>query len=159
MKSRIAIVASTCLIISTGCAVSSAPTRLDAVGPLRITSKPHQPGEGVLTVYSDYINNPNDPSHPPHGDYQIYSPDGALLQTVHNRTGSFNQEPVACALRAGKYRIVAQAVNYGMVTIPIVVAENKNTIVDLNQELWSRQPADGEWVQLPNHHVVGRRAQ
>lgn len=146
------------LACSTGCVAQRPPATLDTVGPMHQVNVFHKQ-QGSLTVYTALINNPNDPEHQWHSAYRIYSGDGALLRTVTNQSGSFNQEPEAINLSVGHYTITADAVNYGDVNVPVEIAEGKTTVVDLNQEVLSESPPiDHSWVRLPNGHVVGEKA-
>ncbi|HYM35354.1 MAG TPA: hypothetical protein VET48_08165 [Steroidobacteraceae bacterium] len=123
----------------------------NAVGPYDVHHE--STTQGSLMVYSALNGlTTRDPTHPRHTNYDIYTIDGRLIQTIVNRSGSFAQDPLRVSLPAGKYQIVARAVNIGKVMLPVVIVAGRTTTVDLNKEL-STASADGlkeDWVTLPN---------
>lgn len=68
-----------------------------------------------------------------HSDYRILSEDGHFLQSVHNDYDNSWEGPREVELPAGKYRIVAQAVGYGTVTVPVLIAAHQMTRVHLER--------------------------
>lgn len=80
------------------------------------------------------------------------------MEIVANRSGSFYQQPETIDLPPGRYTVSAYAVNSGKVSVPVVIADDSETIVDLNQEIWPEyQSTDDSWVRLPNGHIVGKK--
>ena len=144
-----------------GCASQPRIAIDQPVGP----SRPHfnsQKGEGALVVYSaPEITDPAQAYFPTHSPYAIYALDGKLLEKVDNRTGSFDQEPVAVQLPAGEYRVRARARNLGQVQLPVVIEENRTTVVHLDGRMrWDPALRVGEKpVRLPDGQIVGESAQ
>ncbi len=163
MKSLSVVVGFFFTTMIVGCATSQQPIMLEAVGSndsLHHESQQNLSQLGTLIVYSDLTNNVNDSDHPLHSEYKIYSTDGRLLLEVRNQSGSFNQDPANVQLSSGRYFLVAQAVNQGMVKVPIVIDARKQTVVDLNQEVLPQISAtDSAWVHLPNGYAVGIKTQ
>lgn len=123
------------LALTAGC--SSAPTAdivLAPVGPLPEAATPAD--AGILVVYSAYIPNEfgsNTPNYRRyHSAYQIFRPDGQLVRTVGNQSGPTSEEPTAVSLPPGQYRVEAMANGYGRVTVPVIVASGRPTIVHLD---------------------------
>jgi len=159
----------TCLLLAqigliSGCAGDGHPLVLDPVGP-----RPLQPvvvnSNGSLVVYSafDVLADFNsvDPERRRHTDYRILSEDGRLLQKVNNDTRTILEGPVAVALPAGNYRVVARAQGYKLVTVPVVIAANRVTTVHLEGgDSWPNKAAFNgtNAVRLPDGRIVGWRA-
>ena len=164
---RFPFFASTCVAAAliSGCASSERQLVLDPVGP-RLSDEKTDDRSGSLVVYSALsIDMPTNrrPEHARHTDYKIFSPEGQLLQVVENDYGDSWDGPKEVRLGAGKYRIVAEAARYGMVTVPVVIAPHQTTRVDLEGGL---RPVvekgtltEENAVRLPNGQVVGWRAQ
>ncbi|HWD18047.1 MAG TPA: hypothetical protein VHB20_02115 [Verrucomicrobiae bacterium] len=145
-----------------GCASSSNQVVTQPVGPDLAPPRVNVgAGQGRLVVYT--AREMADPVayFPAHGAYKIYRPDGSLVSRVDNRTGTFDQEPPAVVLPVGKYKIEGHATNAGDVTVPVVVAENKTTIVDLEgNTLTQRKPTGaGQYIRLPDGKVIGMRVE
>ncbi len=81
------------------------------------------------------------------------------MRRVDNRSGSFYQTPMTVSLPPGEYIVKGRATNVGMVNVPVIVKENKTTIVDLEgATLPQHKPTGaGQWVRLPNGQVIGMR--
>ena len=120
---------------------------------------------GTLLVYSAYeVNadfNARDPNRPEYSDYTIFTPDGKLLQKVHNNSGTILQEAVPVELPPGKYNVSALANGYGFVTIPVIVESGQTTILHLegggfwpNESVFDQTNA----VRLPDGQIIGWRA-
>jgi len=150
--------------ILVGCATSPPVVVNQAVGPdlapPRITL-PNK-GEGQLVVYTateviDQVNG----FLPTHSAYAIYTLDGKLLRRVDNRAGSFYKDAVKVPLPSGTYKVKGHATNLGEVTVPVIIKENKTTVVDLQgTNLPQRKPTGaGQWIRLPNGQVIGMRAE
>ncbi len=159
-KSKLCMMAAGILLM--GCAAGNSEIVLDPVGPPTTPAALVPVRTGTLTVYSAFkVNadfNSRDPDRQEYSDYRIYSPDGKLLQRVHNDTGSNFGSPAAVTLAPGKYRVVAHANGYGTVTVPVVIDANRVTAVHLEGGS-SDETADNQngTVRLPDGNVVGWR--
>ena len=64
-------------------------------------------------------------------------------------------------LPAGKYRVAASSNGYGTVIVPVVIANNRMTVLHLEGGYsWPNETAFNEAnsVRLPDGEIVGRRA-
>jgi len=120
---------------------------------------------GTLLVYSAFRRNADfnsrDPNRPEYSDYEIFSPDGQLQQRVHNNTGTILQDAASVTLPAGKYQIKARANGYGFVTVPVIIAEQQNTILHLEGGgFWPDESAFNQTnaVRLPDGLIIGWKA-
>lgn len=164
MKLNLLIAIGGAVIGLAGCAMSPHAVVLDTVGPAPATAPNPADAKGLLTVYSAYqatadFNN-RDPYRREYSDYRILRPDGSLEQRVHNNSGSILQRPAQVSLPAGNYRVVAEANGYAEVTVPVVVAGGRETVVHLEGGFhWPNQRAFNETnsVRLPDGEVVGWR--
>ena len=146
------------------CASYTQPLVLDSVGPRPLeTARPNSTGS--LVVYSAVDIHPDftaiDPDLRKYTDYKIFSEDGKLLKKVRNNAGSMWETPVEVPLEPGTYRVVAQAAGYSLVTVPVVVAARRTTIVHLDgPSAWPRKSFNetNTLVHLPNGQIVGWRA-
>ncbi len=136
---------------------------LDTVGPEPGSSAAVTPTDGVLVVYSAYDSNADfnsrDPYRPECSDYEIFNADGKLAEQVHNVADSILQNPVPVTLPEGKYRVIARANGYGVVTVPVVIAAKQKTILHLEGGSLEKPASDQtNFVRLPGGEVVGWRA-
>jgi hypothetical protein len=118
-------------------------------------------GHGSLRVYSAWDGlDDGDPDHEKHTSYTICSDQGAVLEKIRNRCGSFGQDPMTVLLPAGTYKIEARATNFRMVSVPIVIQADQTTVVYLDGTTRPKgiEPTAGRLVKLPNGEVVGVRA-
>lgn len=117
---------------------------------------------GTLVVYSACRRNANfnalNPYSPVYSDYKILTPDGKLLQKVHNDSGTMLQDAVPVELPAGAYWVFARANGYGLVTIPIIIKAQQNTVLHLegggfwpNESVFNQTNA----VRLPDGLIIG----
>ena len=143
-----------------GCAPVQPLVVSDAVGPLQPLLRESGP-HGSMIVYTDTQGPVADPGdYSPHSSYELYSMDGKLLQTVENRSATDGRQPKMLRLAVGRYQVTADAPRVGLVSIPIVIAEEQTTVVDLNREVLPHLLVAGEdWVRLPNGVVIGSKAQ
>lgn len=95
-----------------------------------------------------------------HSDYKIYSLDGKVLKKVSNRVSTILEDPATVNLPPGKYKAVAKAAGFGMVTVPVVIEAGRTTFVRLDgSELTSgRKTSTNDFVRLPDGLVIGWRA-
>jgi hypothetical protein len=159
-KSKLCMMAAGILLM--GCTAGNSEIVLDPVGPPTAQAARVNPNLGILTVYSAFeVNadfNSRDPNRQEYSDYRIYSPDGKLLQRVHNDTGSNFGSPAGVSLAAGKYRVVARANGYGTVTVPVVITGNRDTTVHLEGGYADESTSEqSNAVRLPNGDFVGWR--
>lgn len=95
-----------------------------------------------------------------HSGYKIYSLEGKALKYVDNRVHTFSGDPATVSLPPGKYKVVARAATFGMVTVAVVIEAGKTTFVHLDgSELASgQQGSASELVRLPDGLIIGWRA-
>ena len=92
--------------------------------------------------------------------YSVYDAAGRRVRTVLNRAGHTDQRAMIIALPSGRYRVVARAEGYGMVTVPVVISALTLTEVCLERGglPGTETAAASEVVRLPEGPVVGWRA-
>ena len=151
-------------ILLTGSVTGKSGIVLDPVGPTAARPAPVHSRTGTLTVYSAFdVNadfNSRDPYRDEYSNYRIYSQAGKLLQRVQNDSGSNFGSPAEVSLAPGKYRVVAHANGYGLVTVPVVVTENRVTTVHLaggSPDDTARNDDRNNAVRLPDGVRVGER--
>jgi len=134
---------------------------LDTAGPMPGQTATASSGPGTLVVYSAYkvnadFNNLN-PNRPEHSDYRILNADGKSFKWIHNVTDVL-QNPVSVELPGGKYFVVARSNGYGIVTIPVIIVSQQNTILHLDgNDSWPDKSAFNQTnsVCLPDGEIVG----
>ena len=150
------------LLIS-GCASPERGLVLDPVGPPSF--QPRAAGlNGSLMVFSAtdpqaHFNGP--PYRRYYTDYKLLSEDGSILQNVRNENGASFEGPRQVPLQEGKYRVVARANGYGIVTVPVIVVANQLTVVHLEGgRSWPDRAvlANSNPVRLPDGRIIGWRA-
>ena len=163
MRPKIVLTVGGMAMLLMGCATSKSGLVLDCVGPrpIAITTSPST--AGTLIVYSAYQANADfnarDALRPEYSNYSIFTTDGRLLQKVINNSGTILQDPVPVKLLAGEYRVTARANGYGYVTVPVVIAANRNTIVHLETDSPSAAAFNKtNAVRLPGGEIVGYKA-
>jgi hypothetical protein len=147
-----------------GCAATSSTVVTQPVGPNLAQPRVNlSAGHGRLLVYTARDVGIGDPVayFPTHSAYRIFHDDGSLVRRVDNRSSAFDQQPLAVTLPVGSYKVKGRATNAGEVLVPVVVAENKTTIVDLEgSALPQHAPTGaGQWIRLPNGQVIGMRVE
>ncbi|HTY87477.1 MAG TPA: hypothetical protein VMB80_08435 [Candidatus Acidoferrum sp.] len=164
MKLLIAAVGGSAGLLLAGCAGPETGLVLDPVGPPPAIVAHTDALTGSLVVYSAASANADfnsrDPYDQEYSDYRILSPEGKLLQRVHNDTGRSWDSPVVVCLSAGHYRVVARANGCGLVTVPVVIEPNQTTTVHLDgDDLRPVKSAPGKTnsVCLPDGRWVGWR--
>lgn len=143
----------------TACAARPTLVVTDPVGPeVERISPPAT--RGSLLVYSaERAATYAQSEYPVHTAYTIYSLDNKMVRRVENLSGSFNQDPERVSLPEGRYRIKALNAGSGEVILTVVIVANKTTVVDLDGTAMPQSEAGrGQWVRLPNGHVVGWQA-
>jgi hypothetical protein len=162
MKTKSAFPASLlCAVaILSGCVSSPRGMVLDPVGPPVLPVRT-APDHGSLVVFSAYVSGavPNVPDEiKQHSDFDLQTADGRLLQTVHNLSGAFGQDPLRVDLPAGHYIIVAPSNRYGLVTVPVLIASHQTTTLHLEGDAsWPNQEAfnSSNSVRLSDGEIVG----
>jgi len=149
-----------------GCAGTQRHVALPPVGPTPSQNAGVTAGRGSLVVFSACdVNselNYEGGYTARYSSYQIFSAEGKLIQRVANNSGTFIEHPEAVALPAGKYNVSAEAEGYGRVTVPVVIAGNRLTVVHLDgDKFWSQLLGlnDSNTVHLPSGQFVGWRAE
>jgi hypothetical protein len=152
-------------ILHSGCASERNPVVLDAVGPAQPAKPdPATADQGTLVVYSAVDPTPHfgarDPFRPVYSNYEIYSPDGRLLEKIHNNDDTMLQRPVGVGLPAGKYTVQARANGNGLVSVPVIIQAGQNTVLHLEggANFGNRPASDTNVVRLPDGQIVGWRA-
>jgi hypothetical protein len=143
-----------------GCATTSTPVTLGAVGPGRI---PCYIGAspGYLKVYTaTEEHNDGDVMYYPHTEYTICDPNGTRVRTVSNHIGIHDEEPVTVTLPSGHYVIIADSETDGRIRVPVTIGEGRTTVVELEGKR-ARNPSDvdpADAVKTPSGQIVGWRA-
>lgn len=145
-----------------GCTATSTTVVAGRVGPDLAQPRVNlSAGRGQLVVYTARDTGIGDPVSyfPTHSPYVILNADGSVLRRVDNRSGNFDREPLTVSLPAGDYKIRGRASNSGNVVVPIVVAQNKTTVVDLEGATFPQHKPTGagQWIRLPDGQVIGMR--
>lgn len=147
-----------------GCAGMKSGLVLDTVGPIPGSSAPSTTGQGTLIVYSAYQVNANfesqNPTRRQHSDYKLLDQDKKPLERIHNVTGDIIQDALPVNLAPGKYFVVARSNGYGIVTVPVIIAADRKTVLHLdNGNRWPNGTAidASDAVQLPDGEIVGWR--
>jgi len=160
MKTYLVGVILTAATLWSGCAFGPRNMVLEPIGPAP-GSVPESNGEGSLVVYTAYEVNAvgigNIEQWPRYFDYNIFTEAGKLQRTVHNVLGTLTGEAAHVTLPAGTYHVVADATVYGIVTIPVVIGSNRQTVVHL--EGGASLPDTASVVRFPDGEIVGWRVQ
>jgi hypothetical protein len=155
------------LAAMTGCSIRAPLVVQNRVGPQR----PHPPRrrtDGDLVVYSArHAATYAQSEYPVHTEYTIATPDDKVIERVANQAGPFSADPAKVHLPPGEYHVKALAERGGFVVVPVVIEAGKTTVVDLDGEALPQNAVEhadadadaaGEWVRLPDGHVVGWQA-
>jgi hypothetical protein len=146
-----------------GCVSKPNGLVLDTVGPSEPSQSPAG-DNGSLVVYSAFDPVPHFDSltyRSFYTDYEVFSEQGQLLQTVHNDGGTALEGPRPVSLPPGRYRVVARANGFRKVTVPVVIAAHHITTVHLEGgAAWGSRAQGGSssLVRLPDGQVVGEHA-
>lgn len=116
---------------------------------------------GYLKVYTATEDHNDGHIHYyPHTGYTVYSEDGKTVVTkVRNAIGIHDEDPSLVQL-PGKYVVLGEVENGGMVKVAVVIQPGQLTKVDLGSD-WKQRTLAGnaaDWVRLPNGQIVGWRA-
>jgi hypothetical protein len=116
-----------------GCAGADQTTVLRPVGPAPTVKRTHR--SGSLIVYTAIIQpkiNP-DTEFYPHTAYAIYDSRHALVETVRNHIGPWDESPFVVPLPAGRYTVHAESEFSGDVVVPVIIQGGKTTVVNLQR--------------------------
>jgi hypothetical protein len=148
-----------------GCATRSPHPIADTVGPVPSVVQTTASTNGTLLVYSAYKRNAdfnsNDPRRAEHSDYRILSADGQLVRKVHNITPTAIQDAVPVELPPGNYQVVARANGYGYLTIPVLIEQQRCTVLHLEGGgFWPDESSFNETnsVRLQDGQIIGWRS-
>jgi hypothetical protein len=148
-----------CLIgMVSGCA--SQPAVLSPVGPPPLDRPSGAPDAGLSVFSAGDFGTPGDELAQYHSGYWLYAADGKRLKYINNRAGSQGREPARVSLPPGRYKVLARAAAFGIVTVPVVLEAGKTTFVHLDgSELTgASRTATAEFVSLPDGLIIGWRA-
>lgn len=147
------------LVALTGCAARTPVILHEPVGPEQADAKPPEQ-QGTLIVYSaTRVSSSEQSEYPVHTGYTVYTQNNQLFKDVDNLAGTFAQDPEKVTLPPGRYQVKALAVRSGEVIVPVVILMGETTVVDLDgTALTQGAGSQGDWVRLPDGHVVGRAA-
>lgn len=161
-------------VLLAGCAGNQRRPAVGVVGPAPICQYKHPTSNGSLIVFSacEPVANPTLPgaSDSPGGDsgftweysdYMILSSSGRVVKFVDNNDGRTVAHPSQVELPAGNYLVEAEVEKYGVVTVPVVIAEGQNTILNLDNSGY--RPRDAclnvtNAVCFPDGRMIGWRA-
>jgi hypothetical protein len=149
--------------LAVSCATPHGSAVFGPVGP-RLSPRDELVSTGYLKVYSaTEDHNDGDTHYFPHTGYTIYSEHGkTVIKRVANAISIHDEDPSLVQLPAGKYIVLAEAENGGMVRIAAIIEPGKLTTVNLEYNKPSqRDPSksNNDLVRLPNGSVVGWRAE
>jgi hypothetical protein len=149
------------LPLMASCTASRDSVVVGPVGPEPLTVDALAPN-GYLKVYTGTEDHHDGDVHYfPHTSYTVYAEDGrTVVRKVANAISIHDEDPSLVQLPAGKYVVLGEVGNGGMVKVAVVVQPGQLTRVDLASDWKQRAPAGNaaDWVRLPNGQVVGWRA-
>lgn len=158
-----------------GCASNHQKLVLDPVGPAPSSEAGIGAANGSLMVFTDYqVTSDFDSLHAAssaegldytgytweYSGYKILSPAGTLVKRVPNNVGSGVLHPQQVELPAGKYLVHADAHGYGQVTVPVIIASDRVTVLHLDGEgFWPHEAGFNQTnaTRLPDGKIVGWR--
>lgn len=145
----------TLVALLAGCA--STPITLSPVGPGPVIRTAYAPN-GSLQVFSDTDTHVigDGPPYYTHTGYSIHDESGKIVRFVPNHIGDMDESPSIVPVPAGRYKIVAESSSYGRVTVPVVIQEDRTTVVHLDRD-WkpSKNASPNELIRLPDGEPVG----
>lgn len=161
------------VVVLAGCAGNQGRPTVGIVGPAPICQSGRPALNGSITVFSarEPVANPVIPGSsdsPGGGDsgftwkfssYKILSPSSRVVKFVNNNDGQAVVSPTKVELPAGKYLVKAETQKYGEVTVPVVIAEGRNTVLNLdNSDYWPRERLNvTNAVCFPDGTMIGWR--
>ena len=150
------------LPIMASCAASKDLVVIGPVGPEPVKVDTSAPA-GYLKVYTATGYHDDGIVHySPHTSYIVYAEDGkTVVKKVTNAISIHDEDPSLVQLPAGKYVVLAEAENPGMVRIAVIIEPGQLTKVDLQSDRKQRAPFGNaaDWARLPSGQIVGCRAE
>jgi hypothetical protein len=115
-----------------------------AAMPLYPTVGPAEPEHvGYLMVYSATRPfNDGDTIYYTHTDYDLYSWRGAHLKNIRNSIVVGDEIPTRVPLAPGRYLIQAESETDGIVRVPVIIADGRTTVVNLEGDRRGRDRRD-----------------
>jgi hypothetical protein len=145
-----------------GCVTRAPHPIADTVGPVPSAAQTTGSTNGTLLVYSAFKRNADfdssDPRRAEHSDYRILDANGQLVRKVHNLTPTADQDAVPVELPPGNYQVVARANGYGYLDIPVLIEQQRCTVVHLEGGgFWPDESSFNETnsVRLPDGQIIG----
>lgn len=140
-------------LLMAGC--STTPMAVAPVGP-NPNGAETQRNQGQLEVYSFMAGHAegNNPTWYQHTDYTIYDQAGREVEHIRNSLGRYESVPRQISLPPGRYIVKAEAKDWSLVSVPIVVKAGRVTKVHLD-DAWRPAVAAANVVRLPNGQPVG----
>jgi hypothetical protein len=104
--------------------------------PVWPTVGPSEPQQlGYLVVYSATEPfNDGDLMYYTHTDYELYSVRGAFIKKIRNSIVRGDETPERVALAPGRYLVEAQSEYQGTVRVPVIIANGRTTVVNLEND-------------------------
>jgi len=101
--------------------------------PVYPTVGPSEPEHvGYLVVYSaTRPSDDGDVMYYTHTDYELYSARGSFLRRVRNSIVTGDETPEKVPLAPGRYIVEAESETDGIVRVPIIIADGRTTVVNL----------------------------
>jgi hypothetical protein len=109
---------------------------LPAVGP----AEPEHTGYLVVYTATEPTDD-GDVMYYTHTDYRLYSSSGVFLKTIKNSIVKGDEVPETVRLAPGRYMIHAQSETEGYVAVPVVIADGRKTVVNLEGDRRGRNQA------------------
>ena len=158
MKWQNTIVFVTVMLATAGCSSLSHFAVAEPVGP----GKSAVARSGTLQVYTateEHVEGDNTYYYP-HTGYLVYTQTGQEVKSVINHAGVTGEIPSLTHLTPGSYVVVAEADGYGRVRIPVVVKENRATVVHLARG-WKapKNAQESDLVRMPDGQPIGWRSE
>lgn len=123
-------------VIITGTAVCSAG-QLRTLAPVGPSEPEHA---GYLIVYSATVPfDDGDVIYYTHTSYNLYTAQGAFLKRIRNRIMRGDEAPETVKLAPGRYVIHAQSEMDGPVAVPVIIADGRTTVVNLENDRRGRE--------------------
>jgi hypothetical protein len=123
------------LLLVSIAAVSASPCVAEPM-PVLPTVGPSEPEHvGYLVVYSaTEPYNDGDLMYYTHTDYQLYSARGSFLKKIRNSIVRGDENPEKVPLAPGRYIVEAQSEAQGIVRVPVIIADGRTTVVNLEND-------------------------
>ena len=117
---------------------------LSAARPFYPMVGPAEPEHvGYLMVYSATRPfNDGDTIYYTHTDYDLYSWRGAHLKNIRNSIVEGDEIPTRVPLVPGRYLVQAESETDGMVRVPVIIADGRTTVVNLEGDRRGRDRRD-----------------